>query len=291
MESSAAFTLSAFGDEIADDLDEQLKVLQELRVGYLELRGVWGKNVLRLDDDEVAAVRRSCAEQNVGVSCIGSPIGKSPIASPIEHETANLARIFQIAEAVGTRRVRVFSFYPPDTSSNVHYDRYIDQAVSRLAQLAEMAQQEGFTLLLENEKGIVGDTLARCHAIVNAIKNPHVRFLWDPANFVQVGEAEATDRGWLSLGAHVAYVHIKDALLADGSIRPAGEGDGQVRELLTKLRDSGYQGFLALEPHLAIAGHSSGYSGADGMARAVGALRQLMAAAGCEEQATASQGS
>ena len=63
----------------------------------------------------------------------------------------------------------------------------------------------------------------------------------------------------------------------------AGEGDGQLPELLTRLRDSGYDGVLSLEPHLLEARHSSGFSGADGMAQAVGALRALMAAAGIEE--------
>jgi sugar phosphate isomerase/epimerase len=184
---------------------------------------------------------------------------------------------------VGTRRVRIFSFYPPDTRSNVHYDNYLEEATSRLAHLTEMAQREGFYLLLENEKGIVGDTLARCYAIVSAVDSPHLRFLWDPANFVQVGEKQPTGQGWASLGSFVTHVHVKDAVLADGSIRPAGEGDGQVGQLLARLRDSEYQGFLALEPHLAVAGHSGGFSGVSGMTRAVEALRQLMAQHGCKE--------
>lgn len=284
MVSNATFTISAFGDEIADDLQDQLAVLKELRIGYLDLRGVGGKNVLHLDDDEAAVVSQTCDDHGMAVSCIGSPIGKSPIADPIEHEAANLERIFQIAETVGTRRVRIFSFYPPDVSSNAQYDQYVDEAAARLARLADIAQRDGFTLLLENEKGIVGDTIDRCHAIMAAAGNSHLRFLWDPANFVQVNESAPTKQGWASLGAYTAYVHIKDAVLADGGIRPAGEGDGQVGELLTKLIDSGYQGFLALEPHLAIAGHSSGFSGAEGMARAVDALRQLMADRGCEEK-------
>jgi sugar phosphate isomerase/epimerase len=285
MESGATFTISAFGDEIADDLQDQLAVLKELRVGYLDLRGVGGKNVLHLDDDEAAVVRQTCDDHGMAVSCIGSPIGKSPISDPIEHEAANLERIFQIAETVGTRRVRIFSFYPPDTSSNAHYDQYVDEAAARLTRLADIAQRDGYTLLLENEKGIVGDTIDRCHAIMDGIDNSHLRFLWDPANFVQVNESAPTEQGWASLGAYTAYVHIKDAVLAGGGIRPAGEGDGQVGELLTKLIETGYQGFLALEPHLAIAGHSSGFSGAEGMARAVDALRQLMAERGCEEKA------
>jgi sugar phosphate isomerase/epimerase len=286
MESSASFAVSAFGDEIADDLREQLQVLRNLRIGYLELRGVWGKNVLYLDDDEVAKVGRICAEHEVTVSCIGSPVGKSPITEPIEHELSNLSRIFRIATALDTRRVRIFSFYPPDTHTNVHYDQHLAEATSRLARLTAMAQQEGFYLLLENEKEIVGDTIERCHTLVSTIDSPHLRFLWDPANFVQVGEVEPTRRGWPSLGPYVAHVHIKDALLADGSVRAAGEGDGQVGELLIRLQAKGYQGFLALEPHLVIAGSSSGFSGIEGLTRAVIALRRLMAAQGCIEEQT-----
>ena len=280
---TATFTISAFGDEIAADLSEQAAVLNNLKIGCLELRGAWGQNVLRFDDETVGRVRQICAGQGLTVSAIGSPIGKSPLLEPIAPEVANLTRIFRIAEAVGTRYVRIFSFYPPDTSSNARYDDYVEEAVARLTRLAGLAQREGFYLTLENEKGIVGDTIARCQALLAGVNNPHLVFAWDPANFVQVGEARVTERGWPLLGRYVGYVHIKDAVLADGSVRPAGEGDGQVGELLAKLKEAGYQGFLALEPHLTIAGHSSGFSGPDGLARAVEALRRLMARYGCEE--------
>ena len=282
---SATFTLSAFGDEIAEDLHEQLRLLRELHVGHLDLRGAWGKNVLHLDDDEVARVRTICDKHGIAVSCIGSPVGKSPIIDPIDRESSNLTRIFQIAEAVGTRRVRVFSFYPPDIRTNARYGEYVTEATSRLARLADLAEREGFVLLLENEKAIVGDTIERCHAILSTIGSPNLRFLWDPANFVQVGEARPTERGWQALGPHVAYVHVKDARLADGCVCAAGEGDGQVAELLTALQESGYQGILSLEPHLALAGPSSGFSGPSGMAYAVAKLRYLMGELGCVEAA------
>lgn len=262
------FTLSAFGDEIAPDLDEQLRVLGDLHIGYLDLRGAWGKNVLHMDDGDVARVRQLCDRRGVVVSCIGSPVGKTPIADPLEREVANLTRIFRIAETTGARQVRVFSFYPPDMSSNARYDEYVAEATARLARLADLAGREGLLLLLENEKEIVGDTLARCHALLSGVNSPHLRFLWDPANFVQVGEARVTERGWPLLGSWVGGVHVKDALLADGSVRPAGEGDGQVGELLSELRASGYRGFLSLEPHLG--------GGASDMARAAAALRRLL---------------
>lgn len=274
--SAANFTLSAFGDEIADDLGEQLGLLRNLDIKHLELRGAWGKNVLQLDDDEVSRVQKLCSEHGVAVCCIGSPVGKSDITKPIEQELSNLARVFQVAEAVSTRMVRIFSFYPPNTVSNAQYDEYVEAATSRLAALTELAQRRGFTLLLENEREIVGDTPERCHAILGAIDSPQLRFLWDPANFVMVGVSRPTDRAWASLGSYVAHVHVKDATLANSSIRVAGEGDGQVGELLVKLQEGGYQGFLSLEPHLSVAGHSGGFSGADGMTYAVDALRNLM---------------
>jgi sugar phosphate isomerase/epimerase len=284
MSSTPSFTLSAFGDEIADDLAEQLRLLNELDVRYLELRGAWGINVLRMSDEEVARVRRICTEYGIAVSALGSPVGKSPLLDPIENEVANLRRLIEIARALGTRTIRVFSFYPPEISSNAHYDQHVDQAIEKLSALAEVAAAEDIQLVLENEKDIVGDTIARCHAILKGVDSPHLRFAWDPANFVQVGEERVTERGWPLLSNYVSYVHIKDSSLADGSVKAAGEGDGQVGELLVHLREAGYRGFLALEPHLVVAGHSTGFSGVTGMTYAVEKLRQLMAETGCNEE-------
>ena len=280
---TATFSISAFGDEIASKLSQQLASLTRLEIPYLDLRGVWDKNVLHLDDEEARKVRKLCDAANIGISCIGSPIGKSAIVDPIENELTNLARIFKIAEIVGTRTIRIFSFYPPDISSNEGYDAYVDDAAERLARLADLAAGDGFMLMLENEKEIVGDTVARCHALLTRLNHPHLGFIWDPANFVQVDERQVTSDGWPLLGSLITNVHIKDAVLSDGSVRPAGEGDGQVRELLVNLKEAGYQGLLSLEPHLAIAGHSGGFSGPDGMEVAVKALRKLMAETGCVE--------
>lgn len=281
---SATFTLSAFGDEIAPALADQLAVLRELRIGYLELRGVWGKNVLTLSDAEAQQVKQECAQFDIGVSAIGSPIGKSPLNEPIDTVVANLERIIAIANMVGTRRVRIFSFYPTDTSTNAHYDQHVAEAVTRLTRLASVAEAAGVQLLLENEKHIVGDTIARCHTLLTQVNSPALVFAWDPANFVQVGESAITERAWPLLGAYTGYVHIKDSRLADGAVQPAGQGDGQVGLLLSHLRDANYQGFLALEPHLVIAGHSSGFSGPEGMKVAADALRALMQEQGCVER-------
>jgi sugar phosphate isomerase/epimerase len=227
----------------------------------------------------VACVRQACAAAQVEVSALGSPVGKSPLAQPETVELDNLRRIFAIAQALGVGRVRVFSFYPEGEPGA----REIDAAAGRLARMAEMAQAVGITLLLENEKGIVGDTLARCAALLDAVASPHLRFAWDPANFVQVGELAQVSDGWAALGSRVGHVHIKDLDAATGMVLPAGEGDGQVVAMLEHLAAAGYRGYVALEPHLAVAGHSSGFSGPEGMRVAAAALRRCLAQAGVTE--------
>ena len=67
--------LSAFADEISADLDEQIAVLRDERIRFLELRGVWNTNGLDLSDQQVADVKHALAAAGVGVSAIGSPIG------------------------------------------------------------------------------------------------------------------------------------------------------------------------------------------------------------------------
>ncbi len=96
----AAFILSAFGDEIADDLSEQLTTLNDLNIGYLDLRNAWGTNVLHMDDDDVTRVIKVCDTHAVKIGCLGSPIGKSPILEPIEFELGNLEKIIKVCNAV-----------------------------------------------------------------------------------------------------------------------------------------------------------------------------------------------
>ena len=277
---TAEFTLSAFGDEIADDVDEQLEVLNELGIRYLELRRAWGTNVLELGDGQVSRLIDRCEAHSVRVSCIGSPVGKSPIGQPIGEVVDDLERILDIAKLLGTDRIRVFSFYPEAEGQQA---ACVGESIARLEVMARAAGERDAVLLLENEGGLVGDVPERCRAIVEGVDSPSLRFVWDTGNFPHSGVERAVERGWPLLAEYTEYVQVKDALISDQTITVAGEGDGQVGELLTNLRDAGYKGFLALEPHLKIAGPRGGFSGAEGMRRAAVALRGLMVENGCSE--------
>ena len=277
---TAHFTLSVFGDEIDADVDEQLRILNELGIGYLELRSAWGTNVLELSDDEVGRLLDRCEAHSIRLSCIGSPVGKSQISRPIGEVVSDLERIIDIAKMLRTDRIRVFSFYPDADGQQAGC---VDESISRLRAMAGVAGERGVVLWLENEGGLVGDIPERCRAIVEGVGSPNLRYVWDTGNYPQAGFERSVDRGWPLLAEYTDCVQVKDTRISDGTITVAGEGDGQVRELLSNLREAGYVGFLALEPHLAIAGRRGGFSGAEGMKRAADALRGLMAEVGCVE--------
>jgi sugar phosphate isomerase/epimerase len=144
-----------------------------------------------------------------------------------------------------------------------------------LGQIVRAAEGAGVTLVHENEKEIYGDIPARCLDILTGIDSPLLRAAWDPANFVQCGVRPHTE-GYAQLRPYIAYVHVKDSILGTGQVVPAGQGEGEVRETLAALRDSGFDGFFSLEPHLASAGKFSGFSGPDLFRTAARAFKGML---------------
>ena len=262
--------LSAFGDEIADDLETQLVLLAGEGIAFLEFRGAWGKNVLDLTDDELARARALLDARGFAVSAVASPIGKSSLDLPREFEVQRLERAIAVADLFGTRLIRVFSFYvAPGRATEVR-----TEVLERLRLLAAGAAKGNVTLVHENEKGIYGDTTERCLDLLAAIDSPALRAAFDPANFVQVGVRPMD--AWQALAPYTTHVHIKDARFDDGSVVPPGQGDGEIAALLAALATAHYQGFLTIEPHLHFAGPAGGYSGSDGMRVAIRSLRALI---------------
>ena len=277
--------LSAFADEISADLDEQIAVLRGENIHFLELRGVWGTNVLDLSDREVADVRRALDAASIGVSAIGSPIGKVPVNDSFDEHLDRFERAITVARSFDTPYIRVFSFYPPtptgaaggeagDTPTDPAAWR--DEVVRRLREMTARARAAGVTLLHENEKGIYGDTIARCVDLMQGVDDARFQAILDPANFIQCGQTPYPD-GYEALRPWLRYAHVKDAR-DDGVVVPAGDGAGRWPDLLRRLRADGYDGFLSLEPHLALAGRAGGFSGPEQFRRAVWALQGLLRA-------------
>lgn len=275
--------LSAFADEIAPELNEQVAALEDEHIHYLDLRGVWGTNVLDLTDEQIARIKRELDAHQMGVAEIGSPVGKVPIDTPFHETLHRFERAIKVAQALGTPFIRIFSFYQPSSTSGggrVDPATYRDQVIDRLRELTERARAASITLLHENERDIYGDTIARCVDVLESIHDAHLQAVLDPANFIQCGETPFPD-AYDALRPGIRYVHVKDAL-PDGKVVAAGEGAGRWPDLLRRLRADGYDGFLGLEPHLAEAGRLQGFSGPALFRHATQSLRRLLDEMGWE---------
>ncbi len=272
------WTLSGFSDEISDDFLEQCQVVRSLGLRYVEIRSAWGVNILDLDDDQLRTLQQLLGDHELLVSSIGSPIGKIKITDDFGPHLERMRHAAQVANRLGAPYVRIFSFFIP---ADQDPDQHRDEVLRRMAALAEVAEQADVILLHENEKEIYGDIPRRCLDVVTAVASDHLRLAWDPANFVQVGVRPFTE-GYADLRPQLAYIQIKDAVAADGSVVVAGQGDGELVETVRALRADGFDGFFSLEPHLGKVSTAGGFSGAELWTSAWRAFTQLLDDEGIE---------
>ncbi len=268
----AMWTLSGFADEISPDLDEQVALVTSLGLRYIELRSAWDVNVLDLDPAQLQRAKATLDAAGLGVSSIGSPIGKIAITDDNVPHLERMRHAAEVAELFGAPYIRMFSYFMPPRADP---DSYRDEVISRIAALATIAEDAGVTLIHENEKEIFGDIPRRCLDIVEAVNSPALALTWDNANFVQCGVRPFAE-AYPLLAPHVAYLQVKDALAADGTVVPAGEGDGEFRETMRAFAAAGFDGFVSLEPHLGY-GHSlGGFSGPENWTRAYRAFTSIL---------------
>ena len=242
----ANYKFSGFADEIDKSVDVQFEVLNKLNINYFEPRGIDGKNISTLTDEEVSTLKAKMDKAGIKVSSIGSPIGKMKVEDPFEDHFALFQRVVEIAKALDTKYIRMFSFYHEGGDNWTEEERQV--VFQRLRQMIEYAKSQDIILLHENEKGIYGDTADRCADIMKELYCENFKYVFDPANFVQC--AQDTKYAYEILKDYIAYMHIKDALFENGRVVPAGLGDGNVEYILKQVLESGYEGFFSLEPHL-----------------------------------------
>jgi sugar phosphate isomerase/epimerase len=264
--------LSAFADEIGPDLDEQIRVCRANAVTHFELRGVYGKNVMDFDAALRAEIKSKLDANGMGVISIGSPIGKVAIDRPWSEHFEKFKHAVDLALYFKSPFIRVFSYYPAGGEGKGPVDPHKDEVLDRFRQKVEYLKDKPVTLVHENEKGIFGDIGRRCVELMAGVNSPKLRSAFDFANFVQCGEDPRDN--WKLLKPYVAHIHIKDARTS-GQVVPAGQGDGHIPEILKDAWDNGYRGFLTLEPHLKVAGHSHGETGPDLFKVAADALKDV----------------
>ncbi len=238
------YLITGFADEIDPSIKVQFEELNRLGVKYFEPRGVDGKNISSITPDEAVKLKETMDKYGIKASSIGSPIGKINIKDDFEEHLLMLENVIEIAKILGTKYIRVFSFFMDEGT----YEENRSEVMRRMKAMVKLAEENDIILLHENEKGIYGNIAPRCADILKEVNSPNLRAVFDPANFVECDQVTYPD-GFELMKPYIEYMHIKDAR-ADKKIVPAGMGIGNIKSIVTELNKMGYKGFYSIEPHL-----------------------------------------
>lgn len=234
--------VAAFADEASREVDGQIAAMKRNDISMLEIRFVEQNSISEISLEKAKEIRKSLDENGLSVWSIGSPTGKISLQKDFGPHLDQFRHQLDLADILGAKHYRLFSFYDTDDS-----DACFDLICERMQQFVDVAKGRDIVLCHENEKGIYGDTAAKCLKIHKAL--PTVKAIFDPANYLQCGEVVLS--AWELIAPYVEYLHIKDCN-AEGKVVPAGAGLGNLPTLLKLYAAQGGQ-VVTLEPHLSIA--------------------------------------
>ena len=241
------YVISGFADEMYDSFVDQLKGHSALGLDRIELRFLDGKNISTLTGAEVAETFRLLHVHKIRPAAIGSPIGKISLDDDLDQHFELARRVFHIAQVLGAKGIRVFSFYP-------HKDKPFDDAdreviVNFLGRLVDLAKYYRVVVCLENERNVYGESPERARELLERFDG-NLRCVFDMGNFVHDGyDPEAA---YEVLSDYVHYFHIKE-VNKSGEMVMTGDGDAKIAEILAKhyARTDAKETVISLEPHLA----------------------------------------
>ena len=239
----AKFVFSAFADEAGNSLDEQIKALVDNGIHYIEPRNIDGKCIIDFSDEELLEIKRRLNENGIQVGSVGSPIGKYAITDDFDAYLPKVKRTIEVAKLLGTKYIRMFSFFVKQDELAIHRD----EVIRRLREMVKLAEAEGVVLCHENESKIYGQMPQEVKDLLTSV--PGLGGIFDAANY-RMNNADV-DEGLKATFIRPAYMHVKDAIFESQTIVPAGEGEGKISEAI-KAFDAAIDGkvMLTLEPHL-----------------------------------------
>ena len=264
--SSCPFRVSVINDEISQDFDHVCSVAsKDFGLEWVELRGMWNKNITGLDANEIAESRRILAKYNLRVTDIASPLFKvdwpgAPLSKQSERrdqfhadadfkaQDALLEKCVELAHTFQTDRIRCFDFWRLDDVKP-----YRAAINARLHQAAKRCAQDNLILILENEMSCNTATGEEAAATLAAIPDHNFMLNWDPGNAATFPDTDPFPHGYNLLPKHrIGHCHVKSVVRKPGGKyewAPVGQGVVDWAGQLTALKRDGYRYAVSLETH------------------------------------------
>jgi sugar phosphate isomerase/epimerase len=263
---SCPFRISVINDEISQDFDHVCYVAShDFGLQWIELRGMWDKNITELDAAQVTEARAILAKYKLRVTDIASPLFKTdwpgaPLSkeSPkrdqfhadfdFKHQSEVLERSIDLAKSFSTDRIRCFDFWRLEDQKP--YREGINQ---RLSAAARICARHKLILILENEMACNTATGEEAAATLKAVTEPNFMLNWDPGNAATFLGSTPFPDGYNLLPKHrIGHCHAKNVVRKpDGKWEwsPVGEGVVDWAGQLKALKDDGYHYAVSLETH------------------------------------------
>jgi sugar phosphate isomerase/epimerase len=260
------FKIGVINDEISQDFGHACEVAsREFGMDWIELRGMWNKNLLKLDSKEIEEARRILEKNKLRVTDIASPLFKvdwpgapkskySPKRDQFnadftfEQQDEVLERSIEMAKAFGTDRVRFFDFWRLDDQAP-----YRAAMNEKLRDAADKAARKNVILILENEPACNTATAAEAAKVLKDVTSRNLFLNWDPGNAAERGEKPFPDGYNLLPKERIGHCHCKDAVKKpDGTgYEWAAMGRGTIDWVgqFKALKSDGYHLAVSLETH------------------------------------------
>jgi L-ribulose-5-phosphate 3-epimerase len=254
--------IGAITDEFSHDPETAARAMRAAGLETAELRVLWGRNILDLNDAEIDRALGIFEKHRLAVDSIASPLLKCTLPDAPEldarfqkdvfasrHTYADQPRLaersMQLAKRSGAGIVRVFSYW-----RTVDPEAVFERVVRALRDLANQAEEYAVIVGLENEHACNISTGLETARVLAAVDHPNLKVVWDPANALVAGEDPMKGLTLLS-AERIGHVHVKDCRTSADGPEWVAVGDGRVRweEQIAALRRENYKGDINLETH------------------------------------------
>ena len=240
------FTLSAVIDQVGlppDDFEQALWLIAAEGIRHLEIGAQWAATIA--DDDHLRReLAAALADRDMLVAVYHADI-------PLSDEASADDAIKALDAAIHTSAVftpEVFKLPPYLSDGPMSPEERRAHAVELLDAVGQRASESKLSLLVENRPRSVCSDGKACVELLQAVTSPAVSFAFNPAHFAQAGERpflQTYTRGR-------AKRHMSQLMLTDGCAPPwpahtlLGEGQGEVKELMSILRCRSFSGLFTL---------------------------------------------
>ena len=257
--------LTGIADEASQNIEEQIKATKELGWNAIESRFVNGKNIHDVSDEEFDEVCRALDGSGVYINAFGSAIGNwgKDVRDDFSITEAEIARAIPRMKALGAKFVRIMSYKVLDQEDQLSGER-----IRRLKLIVDAFAAEGITSVHENCMNYGGMSWKHTMELVEAV--PGMKLVFDTCNPVFNRDHSRGDKPWQdawefyqNVKEYISYIHVKDGLNPSPEngnkevYTYPGEGQGCVKEIMQDLKESGYEGGISIEPHLAAVFHDA----------------------------------